>query len=872
MAGSGSRRGRRGVLGALAVWTVALGVFAEPVIPAEAEPEEPTRVLQEPPPPDLDRDQEAVAAAERRVERMADTEAAPVPLPPGATDGIAGPNLDGAREDPSILRDRDGDGDVEIPAIPAAVAADNVAPVITRATPAGLVVVRNPRLLVTGKNPDGIPTGGLEYLFKICEDEAMSVACVQTAWQSSNRWSPTHLYWARTYYWNVAVRETGAGGLTTEPTWKVPVTPTIVQPPREGHFGEDPFVEPHEGVNPSIGNYVASFTDVQVAAAGLPVELTRTYNSMDERIGVFGKGWSSFLDISAKSEAGAKMLVSFPDGRQERYSQNPDNSWASPPVSASVLTNRGSGFDLRRPDQMVYEFNGLGTVGAIRDGWGNKLTIARDGSGRATRVTNSPSGRYLDLTWAAQGPAGAYVITTVKTNPAATGQAAPTWTYRYDTGRLVEVCAPGEPVSGAACTTYSYFTSGRGSDGKLQRVKTPEGNDDVELSYAGNGTVAWVENGTNDRWAFTDSDDKAEGTYHPIDGWTAATDVVVDPGATALVKLTGGGGVPDTGVQAVVVNVDVASWGAGWLAAYPAGTAEPPEVSTMDFTPGHRATLHTVAIGTDGKIAMTNHGSQAGISFYVVGWYSTGGAANGTVFVPVRTTQILDTQQSGGKLADGEARAVQVTGVGGVPTEGVRAVVFDLEMVEAAGPTLLASWASDAPFPWISTARSDQAVKVDNLQISKVGADGKIQIYSQKAVHLRVNIVGFFGDPDYHQGSVFRPLTNYRLLDSRDPNAEWNTPWPAGQARSITVPGAGPIPPQGVTGVVGDVQSLARVFNPMRTSASGTDTTGNTYLAQPNSYAGNEPPWVRWRLGLLDSNQLLLTVVGLELGGWEVAQ
>jgi RHS repeat-associated protein len=41
-----------------------------------------------------------------------------------------------------------------------------------------------------------------------------------------------------------------------------------------------------------IGNFSLSFTDLSVPVAGLPIEVTRTYNSRDKRVGDFGVGWT----------------------------------------------------------------------------------------------------------------------------------------------------------------------------------------------------------------------------------------------------------------------------------------------------------------------------------------------------------------------------------------------------------------------------------------------------------------------------------------------------------------------------------------------------------------------------------------------------
>lgn len=723
----------------------------------------------------------------------------------------------------------------------------NTPPGIESAAPAGMSETRTPNLTVVGKNPDNYPSGALQYLFKICEDAAMATGCVQSAWGTASQWKPTHLAWGRTYYWNAAVREQGTGALTTLPAWKAPLTPTVEQPTVERHFGSDEYAQRHGGVNPSIGNFVATFTDLQVAAAGLPVEISRTYNSMDTRVGAFGPGWSTSLDLSADPEDGGTLLVSFPDGRRERYGQNADGTWTSPPGNASVLrpVNTG-GWELQRPDGVVYVFDAAGIPLAIRDGWGHALSLSRDpATGLIDRVTNAPSGRYMDLGWDDVGPDGAQVVTSVEGNPPEPGVAGPVWTYTYDGGRLSGVCAPGEPEPDNQCTAYSYYGTGRGAEGKLSTITRQQGNTAVNLDYRTDGSVAWVENGTADRWTFTDGDDEAEGTYHPVNGWRATNDLQVAAMGTLKIDVTGSGGVPEQGVQAVVVNIDVASYGSGWLAAYPSGTPEPsPGVSTMDYSPGIRSTLHTVAVGSDGKFSLTNHGSQAAlITADVVGWYAGAGVADGSVFVPVATKRILDTRVSGQgpALGAGTVRSVQVTGKGGVPSDGVRAVVFNLEMVGATAGTDLVTYATGASRPAISTAVTGAGMMVDNLQVAAVGDGGKINVHNAAgSVHVLVDVVGYFADPALHEGSVFRPLTNYRLLDSRGTTGQWTTPWLAGGTRPVLVPGQGSIPGRGVTAVVGDVQAVTpATTNTNQTTPTGTTGSGTTYIAQAGQNVGN---------------------------------
>ena len=77
---------------------------------------------------------------------------------------------------------------------------------------------------------------------------------------------------------------------------------------------------------------------------------------------------------------------------------------------------------------------------------------------------------------------------------------------------------------------------------------------------------------------------------------------------TVDLQVTGRGGVPATGVAAVVMNVTVTGPSAGgFMTVYPSGTSQP-TASNLNFTPGQSIpNLVTVKVGTGGKIKLTNN-------------------------------------------------------------------------------------------------------------------------------------------------------------------------------------------------------------------------------------------------------------------------
>jgi hypothetical protein len=104
-------------------------------------------------------------------------------------------------------------------------------------------------------------------------------------------------------------------------------------------------------------------------------------------------------------------------------------------------------------------------------------------------------------------------------------------------------------------------------------------------------------------------------------GAPAAT---LGPGATLDLQVTGRGGVPASGVSAVVLNVTVTEPSAGsFLTAWPAGTARP-LASNLNYRAGQTvANLVVVKVGEGGRVALYNYSGSAHVIADVAGWYTT---------------------------------------------------------------------------------------------------------------------------------------------------------------------------------------------------------------------------------------------------------
>ena len=114
-----------------------------------------------------------------------------------------------------------------------------------------------------------------------------------------------------------------------------------------------------------------------------------------------------------------------------------------------------------------------------------------------------------------------------------------------------------------------------------------------------------------------------------------------------MVPVTGLGGVPATGVSAVVVNITVVSPSTDtYLAAYPGTTL--PEVSNINAGPGQiRTNLATVTISSSGQITLYNAAGDTDAIIDVMGYFSSAIGNPGGRFRTMSPTRMLDTRITG---------------------------------------------------------------------------------------------------------------------------------------------------------------------------------------------------------------------------------
>ncbi|MGP4102279.1 RHS repeat-associated core domain-containing protein [Nonomuraea sp. KM90] len=313
-----------------------------------------------------------------------------------------------------------------------------------------LVDSQTPTLRAWGQSANS-STSKVSYLFKLCDNEAMTTGCTGSGTYvagNGNSWSVPaagKLAWGKQYWWTVTVKDSYDNSTTTSPklTFLTGVRqPTVTsQLASSGVTGQE--------FNQQTGNYTTTSTDLQVATAGPPLSVVRTFNSMDPRTdGMFGAGWSTRWDMKVVKEVrgtATSALVTYPEGRQVRFVANGDGTFQPPPgMYATLAEESGGTWRLRDKTNATYLFNAAGRLTKMTDQRGRSSDLTYDTGGKLSKVTGV-GGRSVTFTW--QGNQ----VATVSSDPV-DGQPL-IWTYGYDQGRLTQVCAP---VEAPNCTTYEY--------------------------------------------------------------------------------------------------------------------------------------------------------------------------------------------------------------------------------------------------------------------------------------------------------------------------------------------------------------------------------------------------------------------------------
>lgn len=249
-------------------------------------------------------------------------------------------------------------------------------------------------------------------------------------------------------------------------------------------------------VNCATGTLNEQFTDFSVPGKGLPLELTRSYSTMDAGLdSPFGYGWTDSYDmrLAIASEA---VAVQQEDGSLVGFSSNGKGGYVAPPrVLASLMQNpNGTYTFMRFAEHVQYVFSAEGRLieEIDRNGYVTKLIYSGE---QLTAVTDS-SGRSLNFSYE-----GGHISTV-------TDPMGRSYTYGYDgAGNLVRVT---DPLGRTETFTY-------GSNHELLTSTDPQGGTTVNVyNEAGQVVKQTDPAGRATTWAFNGDPASAAGSTTTI--------------------------------------------------------------------------------------------------------------------------------------------------------------------------------------------------------------------------------------------------------------------------------------------------------------------------------------------------------------------
>lgn len=181
-------------------------------------------------------------------------------------------------------------------------------------------------------------------------------------------------------------------------------------------------------------------------------------------------------------------------------------------------------------------------------------------------------------------------------------------------------------------------------------------------------------------------------------------------------------------------------------------------------------------------------------------------------FSALAPSRLLDTRPSqggAGTVAAGAQIDLQVSGRGGVPLDGVGAVMLNVTVVDPKGAGYASVYPSGGTPPLSSNLNFVAGQVVPNLVLAKLGTGGKVTILngSSGPTHFVVDVAGYYVAGSVTDPGGMTPLAPARLKDTRT-WAGGSGPIAAYGSLEVPVWGQGGVLPSGVSAVVVNITAV----------------------------------------------------------------
>ncbi len=608
----------------------------------------------------------------------------------------------------------------------------------------------------------------------------------------------------------VQLQVSGRGGVPAVGVAAVVLNVTASQPQSSGYLT----VYPGGGSRPTASNInfpaggtVANLVTVELSSTGT-VSITNTSSGSTQIIadveGYFLPGWvsapGSFVPLSparvldTRSNLGATGPVAANSTVHLQVTGKggvPMSGVGAVVLNVTVTTPRAGGYLRVYPDSATVptssnvNFTAGQTVAnqvVVKVSSAGKVAITNTSSG-TVQIIADVSGYYLNTLAGSFVPLSPTRVLDTRSNIGAGGPVAANSTIR------VQISGKGGvPASGAMAVVLNVTVTSPQKNGFLtvypDSTTTPNASTlnfaagqtvpnlvTVKLSSAGKVAITNTSGGTVQVIA------DVSGYYVAGTAGSAGALVPLSPSrvldtrsnigaqgpvgsySTIDVQITGHGGVPTSGVAAVVLNITATrSQAAGYLTAFPSGSPLP-TASNLNFAAGQTvANLAVVKLSSTGKVAISNRsGGTVEMIADVSGYYLSGTVDSPGGFVPVSPSRILDTRSNtgaSGPVASHATIHIQASGRGGVPASGVTAVVLNITVSSPQAEGYLTAYPDATALPTASNVNFAAGQTVANLAVVKVSADGKVAITNSSSgdVQIIADVSGYVFAADANYG------------------------------------------------------------------------------------------------------------------------
>ncbi|WFE99468.1 trypsin-like serine protease [Micromonospora sp. WMMD964] len=235
---------------------------------------------------------------------------------------------------------------------------------------------------------------------------------------------------------------------------------------------------------------------------------------------------------------------------------------------------------------------------------------------------------------------------------------------------------------------------------------------------------------------------------------------------TTDVQALGVGGVPSTGVTAVLIDVTAINpTTAVYLTVFPQGSPRP-ATSSLNAVPAETiSTTQVVKVGPDGRLSVYHQGGSTHVRIDVHGYFTNSGGGG---LVAVKHTHMVDTRDgtgtTTGTIPTNGSRTFTLTG--GVIPAGATSALVDVVVANAAHGGYLSAYATGGPAD--PSSMMDYAAGFTSQGLSvKLSAAGQVTFVNRgPAVHLMIRVQGYVAASPT-QGADLRVTQPTQVVDTR---------------------------------------------------------------------------------------------------------